>query len=67
MPTKERRKRDRERECTLHGHKVSGIREGWNADKNAVALLCEALGYPTRPPTPIPSLTLENCRFHVLP
>jgi hypothetical protein len=66
MPTKERRQRLRETGHLTH-HKVSGIREGWNADKNAVALLCEALGYPSTPPTPIASLKLENCRFHLLP
>ena len=67
MPTKQRRKRDRDRVRTIHGHKVTSVREGWNADPEAVALLCDALGYPTTPPIPIASLALKSCRFHVLP
>lgn len=51
MPTKDRRKRDRDRERTIHGHKVAGIREGWNANPEAVALLLEILGYPAMPPS----------------
>ena len=66
MPTKARRQRDRERDRTIHGHKVTSVREGWNANSEAVALLCEALGYPAVP-TPIASPWPDSCRFRVLP
>jgi hypothetical protein len=32
------------------GHHVSGPREGWRADRGAVALLLQAFGYPNIPP-----------------
>jgi len=67
MPTAARRQRDRDRERTVHGHKVTSVREGWNANPEAVALLCAALGYPTHPPATITSPWPDSCRFRVLP
>lgn len=64
MPTREARIRTEARKA---GHKVTGPREGWNANSEAVALLLAAFGYPSVPPTPIASLALKSCRFHVLP
>jgi hypothetical protein len=65
--TKARRQRQRETGHLTH-HKVWGAdATGWNANKDAVATLLQALGYPTTPPTPIASLKLDSCRFHVLP
>ena len=67
MPTAARRQRDRSRDRTIHGHKVTSVREGWNANPEAVAALSQALGYPSAPPTPIASPWPDSCRFHVLP
>lgn len=55
MPTKARRQRDRERDRTIHAHKVGGGRTGWEANLDAVALLLAAFGYTTTPPAPIAS------------
>lgn len=51
MPTKERRARDK---IKMGGHHVTGPREGWRADRNAVGLLLRALGYPDIPPVVAP-------------
>ena len=50
MPTREARIRTEARKA---GHKVTGVREGWNANSEAVALLLAAFGYPTTPKHPI--------------
>jgi len=47
MPTKERRERAKSQ---MIGHHVSGPREGWRADRGAVAALLRAFGYPDIPP-----------------
>ena len=44
MPTKEARRRTAARKAGIH---VTGPREGWHANKDAVDCLLRALGYPT--------------------
>ena len=47
MPTKESRERTAARKA---GNHVTGPREGWKANKDAVDMLLRALGYPTTAP-----------------
>jgi len=47
VPTKEARLRTAARKA---GNHVTGPREGWKANKDAVDMLLRALGYPTTAP-----------------
>ena len=47
MPTREARERT---EARKQGNHVTGPREGWKANKDAVNMLLQAFGYPTSAP-----------------